>query len=72
MDYDTDGNTSPWLSYEQAIELLTREFNVTLSIGGLQNKCYAGVIPMQRIADRPRIHIERLREWALADVTEDA
>lgn len=56
---------SPWLTYEEASDLLDTEYNVQLAARTIENKCQAGEIPSELLAGQRRIHRDKLREWTL-------
>ena len=58
-------DTSPWLTYKEASDLLDAEYNVQLAERTIENRCQAGTMPSDVIAGQRRIHREKLREWAL-------
>lgn len=60
-------DSSPWLTSQEAVELLEREYNVRLNYRTIENKCSDRTIESQIIAGQRRIHVDRLRAWAMKD-----
>lgn len=58
---------SPWLTSQEAVELLKREFNVELNYRTIENKCSSREIESQIIVGQRRIHEDKLRAWAMKD-----
>ncbi len=58
-------DSSPWLTTQEAAELLKVEFNVDRATRTIDNKCYSGEIESEIIAGERRIHRDKLRAWAL-------
>ena len=53
-----------WLTSAEASAFLKSVFNVSFATRTIDNKCYSGDIPSERIAGQLRIPREKLREWA--------
>ena len=61
-------DSSPWLTSRDAVEILKDEFNVELAYRTIENKCSSGEIESQIVVGQRRIHVDKLRKWALKEV----